>query len=1046
MDLEIEIDNQLTIDKHKDEHKHQTITKPKSKNSTVMLEVQRTSSSSFSSPIQAAQIPGPAAAIQVPPSAPVPTSSSASIMAPQHQHQNQQAPFNPMASVLPSSNTTNGITTSTITNGFNNPSSSSSAALPPPTRESVLQRLSEALLRRSLAKIDLSQKGLGASDARLVKMAILQNRQLRVLKLGYNQLGDSGLQTLTTGIAKHTHLQSIDLGFNNISDIGCQALAQAMLTQTCQIQTLYLAGNSIGHEGAMALADVIRRPSALERLYMTGNRLGSEGVKALTEAILEEAAIRRSYPNNNTNSNTSTNAALRDQTMMTNNDDHATNPTTTNSTLNNGSNAKPSSSSSHRNGMQELFLGGTGLGAAGCQAIARLLASPDCRLKVLSLANCDLTDEEITRQDGGIALAIKGNRDNLPLKSLQLSFNAITHKGLEALMNALWGSRTLQELRIDNNDIGDRGAQQIAAILPYLKTLETLDVGFNNINNKNHGMKILMKAVAETNNLKTLSLSGNPMQDVSSAKAVAYALAYNTSLQSLLVVHCHLTTEGQRHVAAGAVSNSRTSVREVSGFPIGPVIVTLGFPDALEHWTNEQVLNFIHLMWNKTKAENGKSEHEDERGLDPLNFLPGSAGSDNKPGRRSGPLEATIVVDVARKAFASLVANGRVDVFSRRPGHPNAMTSPAVFAPRDAIMLESVDGDSIVESMGEVAVSSTPTTSSNNLLGPLGATGSTPNGAFLGSAEKHHMNGSTSSMASAKKQARSFVAPPQERSAAKHSQLPDPSRKKRIVEWLCSNIKHLNKMAQVPFDSSELLRLHQHYFTPVVNESGGTSVFNNRDSAGGNSVRSSHQAFSAAGVPLGSAIMEEASVSSSTTMQSGDVNMVPLSDPMFTGGQELRTHNRPQQRSGQPQQVASSLPMLKRKVSYRFLGDAAMHQQSSPHQQHSSPWSNAFGGGSHVGSVSKMIQDGPSGHSLPPKNKKARRNRTRISFLPRVKAKLDSYLDVCHEKALITMRQLYYVEQAILSGQVNPLEEGTPRTHLSGPLATDAETIVVDMM
>ena len=123
-----------------------------------------------------------------------------------------------------------------------------------------------------------------------------------------------------------------------------------------------------------------------------------------------------------------------------------------------------------------------------------------------------------------------------------------------------------------------------------------------------------------------------------------------------------------------------------------------------------------------------------------------------------------------------------------------------------------------------------------------------------------------------------------------------------------------------------------------------------------------------------------------------------------------------------------------------------MHQQGSLHQPSTSPWGSPFGGGSHVGSVAKMIQEGPSGHSLPPKSKKARRNRTRISFLPRIKAKLDSYLDVCHEKALITMRQLYYVEQAILSGRVNPLEEGTPRTHLSGALASDAETIVVDMM
>lgn len=468
-------------------------------------------------------------------------------------------------------------------------------------------------------------------------------------------------------------------------------------------------------------------------------------------------------------------------------------------------------------------------------------------------------------------------------------------------------------------------------------------------------------------------------------------------------------------------------------FIVSAVIVTLGFPGALEHWTNEQVLNFIHLMWNKTKAENGKTEDED-KGLDPLNFLP---ASDNKGGRRSGPLEATIVVDVARKAFASLVANG-VDVFSRRPGFPNAMTSPAVMAPRDAIMLESVDGDSIIESMGEVAVSSSPRTSTNDFLGP------TTDGSTKGAAPSGVEN---SSFSAKKKQARSFVAPPQERTPTKQSQLPDPSRKKRIVEWLCSNIKHLNKMSQVPFDSSELLRLHQHYFTPVVNETGGSGGYQgDNGSVASNASRQTHSVPNVTHGSVNSTQMEDASVSSSTTLQSSDVNMVPASDPMLSGGQQHHTQQRPQQRSGQHSAVASSLPMLKRKVSYRFLGDAAMHQQGGLHQPSSSPWGSTFGVGSQVGSVAKMIQEGPSGHSLPPKSKKARRNRTRISFLPRIKAKLDSYLDVCHEKALITMRQLYYVEQAILSGQVNPLEEGTPRTHLGGALATDAETIVVDMM
>jgi len=43
------------------------------------------------------------------------------------------------------------------------------------------------------------------------------------------------------------------------------------------------------------------------------------------------------------------------------------------------------------------------------------------------------------------------------------------------------------------------------------------------------------------------------------------------------------------------------------------------------------------------------------------------------------------------------------------------------------------------------------------------------------------------------------------------------------------------------------------------------------------------------------------------------------------------------------------------------------------------------------------------------------------------------------------MRQLHYVEEALLSGRINTCSE-SPRTHLAGILASEAEMILVDMM
>ena len=761
-------------------------------------------------------------------------------------------------------------------------------------------------------------------------MALIQNATVTVLKLGYNALGDEGVRVLSLGIGDHTSIESLDLGFNNFGDIGCKALADCIPSDG-RAWTLYLAGNLIGEDGAMALADMIRRRCSIRRLYLTGNRLGPNGVKAITDAILEDELCRRP-DNKNVNK-----ISKSDNDGATGNDSNSSNCTDCFA------------------GMQELFLGGTRMGTVGCEAVSKLV-SKTCYLRTLSLSNCDIGDSSIAM----LAKDLKANRDHIPLESLELSFNRITSQGMEHLADAIWGSRTLRELMLDNNEIGDSGAQQIAAVLPFLTSLESLNIGFNRI--KSAGMKLLMKAVADSQHLQSLCVSGNAV-DTASAKFIAFALAHNSSLLSLSLDHCSIANEGQRHIVAGIVSNSQTSLREIRGFNVGPIIVTLGFPPVMEHWNNEHVMNFIHLMWERSNSNPADTE---EKVMDPLHFLSTDDGAPPQLPPRVAPLEADAVVEIAKKTFASLVQEG-VDVFSRRPGYNQealVVTPPLTY---DDMLPQSSADESDESSMDALTA----------------------------------------------KRNRSFVAPPEE---APKSSVPDPSRKKRIVEWLCSNIQHLNKLAQKPFSSAELWQLHQHYFTPVVNESGG-------------SVAPSPNPSFEPLAPNISSVPEVSRTSSSEQHGDGfdesveDSLNVPASDPsMRVSPNGLHP-----------------LPMLKRKVSYRFLADAA----DPPSQK--LDVRNAHSAGAL--SVSMMIEGGPAGHSLPPKTKRARRNRTRISFLPRVKGKLDSFLDVCHEKALVTMRQLYYVEQAILRGEVNPIDpKTTSRTHLCGDFATDAEMIVVDMI
>jgi len=773
------------------------------------------------------------------------------------------------------------------------------------------------------------------ADARLVKMALLQNRQLTALKLGYNHLGDGGASILAGGIGPL--LQSLDLGFNDVGDEGCAAICRA-IPASGNLHTLYLAGNLIGPEGATAIADLIRKGCRLQKLFLTGNLLGPDGVTAIADAVLEDEERRRGGRGSS-------------QTSTVRHEEHKS--------------ANPFSSPPS---VEELYLGGAGMGAAGCQAVVRLMQNTH-RIRVLSLPNCEIGDELVAL----LAASIKTNRNNLPLESLQLSFNRITCQGMEHLANAFRGSRTLKELLLDNNEIEDRGAQHMALVLlPQVKSLETLNVGFNRINSP--GIKLLMKAVLESSSLRSLSVSGNAV-DTSAAKSIAYALAYNASLTSLSVVHCKIGTEGLRHIAAGLVSNSRVSLRELAGFDIGPVVVTLGFPSALEFWSNSQILNFLHNMWyhhRKTSSPNGFSNgdealSEEEKMTDPLNFL-----GDNVA-MRSAPLEATIVIDVAKKAFAALEFDG-LDLYSGHDENLNELSygSPIV---SDGILVEAYSQPHLHEA---AATKTTKAVRKSTTGTPIRV------GSFVASPESHTQT------------------------------LPDPLRKTRIVEWLHANTKHLNEIAEKPFNSAELWKLHQHYFTPVVNESGGEVI-----------APSSNPNF--VGVGLTASSVPEVSRTSSSF------------DPGDSLGDEanrvLVSGSHPTMKSASNQ--LGSLPLLKRKVSYHSLADAARSE---------------FRSAAHVSttqSISLIIEGGPGVHSMPPKTKRARRNRSRISFLPRIKKKLDSSLDFCHEKALTTMRQLYYVEQAILNGEVNPILpslETQPQIHLCGDLADDAETIIVDML
>jgi Ran GTPase-activating protein (RanGAP) involved in mRNA processing and transport len=375
-----------------------------------------------------------------------------------------------------------------------------------------------------MLQVDFSRRGLCPADAHGIAKTIQSNLQLTVLKLGYNNLGDEGTATIAASVCQngrfHSNLTVLDLGFNGIGDLGCSEIAVKALAGNHVMRTLFLTGNCIRQKGAMALAGAILHGCSLSRLHMSANDLGPTGIKALTGAIAEAESRRQQI-------------LQRTGGIVI--------PT-----------VKPVE-------FEDLRLDGAKMGSRGFSSIPSMILT-NSTIRVLSLSNNGLDDKHMALLSQALA-----QNQSFPIASLQLSFNKITCVGVECLMNAIWGSKTLCEVKLDNNLIADRGAQLCSVVLGSV-ALQSIDLGYNGFTTV--GIKAIMKSLSENDSVRSLAMTGIPM-DQNASKAVSYALAYNCSLEAFNIDSCGIGYSGQRHIVAGIVSNRNGKLRSVTGFPLG---------------------------------------------------------------------------------------------------------------------------------------------------------------------------------------------------------------------------------------------------------------------------------------------------------------------------------------------------------------------------------------------------------------------------------------------------------------------------------------------
>nr|CCA21746.1 phosphoacetylglucosamine mutase putative [Albugo laibachii Nc14] len=372
--------------------------------------------------------------------------------------------------------------------------------------ESKLTILCERLERElePYQVLKLGGYSLGNSSTKILSSILFKNQTLRTLDLGFNRINDKGANLLAKALEKNTSLERIYLSGNEIGLAGADAFSKALCTNST-LKTLHLSGNNIGEAGAQALAKGLRTNRCLRNLYIGTNGIGSTGMLDIVRAL-----------ENNT--------VLQELTLSQNR------------IGNEGVRHLAEAFKRGKLHITTLEIGKNDIGSRG----AELLADALQQVQIDAEGDSEGSTSEVLvgEQDD----AREGNASEVSIS------NSCQEKSMEARTNR----NQLQNLYIDNNPIGDAGAQAFGKMLGKNHTLRVLDLSYTQMSLL--GLRELCIGIRTSRSLLCLLLDGH---DWSSTK---YMKKAHPLLQQSILLSVHSANQFAVKCVLGAVQSNANSV------------------------------------------------------------------------------------------------------------------------------------------------------------------------------------------------------------------------------------------------------------------------------------------------------------------------------------------------------------------------------------------------------------------------------------------------------------------------------------------------------
>ncbi|KAG0336628.1 hypothetical protein BG004_007956 [Podila humilis] len=368
--------------------------------------------------------------------------------------------------------------------------------------------------------------------------------------LKFIPISDDGAVIISQELQFSKHVERLNLGACDIGFVGAQAIAQALTScnTTTTLKTLQMTGNSIGRNGAHALAKALETNSTISTLTMIGNDIEDGGAYAFAELL-------------KTNNNTT----LKDLDLNWNSI---------------GDNGIVALSTALRtnSSLTRLSLENNMFGEKGILALSEALMV-NTSLAVLELQYNKLGDNGAQ----SLAVAIKANTG---LRTLDLSRNGIGGggggRGAQALCEALRINTTLRTLNLRYNDLKcvDLLALSMASLKqPTSTKLELSDNGFNAsvLQSLSKAFPEIGVATTTTSATTTRTVPRTNIVDLSyqvvgdqGAISLAEGLAWvYQHLTALDLRSCKIRDKGAQALATAIVTNRTLTTLDLTYNPIG---------------------------------------------------------------------------------------------------------------------------------------------------------------------------------------------------------------------------------------------------------------------------------------------------------------------------------------------------------------------------------------------------------------------------------------------------------------------------------------------